>query len=32
MQSSCTVNAGASGGALVNGDGQLVGIVVCNAR
>jgi len=26
------VNSGASGGALVNKDGHLLGIVVCNAR
>lgn len=32
FQSSCTVNSGASGGPLVSRDGQLIGIVVCNAR
>lgn len=31
-QSTCAVHPGASGGALVNKAGQLVGMVVCNAK
>lgn len=32
LQTTCAVHAGASGGAVVNMKGQLVGIVVCNAK
>lgn len=32
IQTTCAVHPGASGGALVDRDGQLLGIVVCNAR
>ena len=32
VQSTCTVNSGASGGPLVGEDGQVYGIVTCNAK
>lgn len=32
IQTSCSVNSGASGGAVVDAGGRLVGIVACNAR
>jgi hypothetical protein len=32
LQTSCCVNAGASGGPLLSQSGRLLGIAVCNAR
>ena len=32
IQSTCVVNNGASGGVLINANGQILGVIVCNAK